>query len=34
MDKKYMEVIKKRLQKSQKTLSGVEPEIIFEEFKD
>src|SRR3989344_8378346 len=33
LDKKYMDIIKKRLQKEQKTLSGEEPEIIFEEFK-
>ncbi len=32
IDKKYMEIIKKRLQKSQKTLSDSEPEIIFEKF--
>jgi len=33
LDKKYMDVIKKRLQKEQKTLTGEEPEITFEEFK-
>jgi len=33
LDKKYMDIIKKRLQKEQKTLSGEEPEIIFEGFK-
>ncbi len=33
LDKKYIEIIKKRLQKGQKTLACEEPEIIFEEFK-
>ncbi len=33
VDKKYLEIIKKRLKKEQKTLSGEEPEIIFEKFK-
>jgi site-specific DNA-methyltransferase (adenine-specific) len=30
----YMDIIKKRLRKEQKTLSKEEPEIIFEKFKD
>ncbi len=34
INKKYIDIIKKRLQKGQKTLSGEEPEIIFEEFKE
>ncbi len=34
VNNKYLDIIKKRLQKEQKTLSGEEPEIIFEEFKD
>ncbi|HLC57926.1 MAG TPA: DNA methyltransferase [Candidatus Nanoarchaeia archaeon] len=32
INKKYMDIIKKRLQGEQKTLSSKEPEIIFEEF--
>jgi len=34
VNKKYMDIIKKRLNKDQKTKSNEEPEIIFEEFKD
>ncbi|MBS3092348.1 site-specific DNA-methyltransferase [Candidatus Pacearchaeota archaeon] len=34
INKKYQEVIKKRLQKSQKTLSDESSKVIFEEFKD
>src|SRR3989344_4651872 len=34
VDKKYLEVIKKRLQGEQKTLNSEEPKIIFENFKD
>jgi site-specific DNA-methyltransferase (adenine-specific) len=33
INKKYIDIIKKRLQKGQKTLAGEEPEIIFEEFR-
>jgi site-specific DNA-methyltransferase (adenine-specific) len=34
IDKKYLSIIKRRLQKDQKTLSDEQPEIIFEEFKN
>lgn len=34
INKKYLDIIKKRLKKDQKTASGDEPEIIFEEFKN
>ncbi len=34
INKKYFNIIKKRMKKSQKTLSGEEPEIIFEKFKN
>ena len=34
LNKDYMEILKKRLQKGQKTFSGDEAEIIFENFKD
>ncbi len=34
INKKYLDIIKKRLQKEQKTLSGEEPKIVFEEFKE
>ena len=33
INKKYVDIIKKRIQKEQKTLSG-EPKITFEEVKD
>lgn len=33
INKKYLDIIKKRLKKEQKTLDNKEPEIIFEEFK-
>ena len=32
IDKKYLEIIKKRLKKEQKTLTNEEPRIIFEKF--
>jgi site-specific DNA-methyltransferase (adenine-specific) len=34
IDKTYLDIIKNRLQKGQKTLSQEEPEIIFENFKE
>ncbi len=34
LNENYMEIIKNRLQKDQKTLSGEEPEITFEKFKE
>jgi len=34
INKKYFEIMKKRLKKEQKTLDDIETEVIFEEFKD
>jgi site-specific DNA-methyltransferase (adenine-specific) len=34
LNESYIDIIKNRLQKDQKTLSGDEPEIIFEKFKE
>ena len=34
VDKKYLEVIKNRLNEKQKTIDGSQTEIIFENFKD
>jgi len=34
INEKYAKIIKKRLRKEQKTLSGEEPSIVFEKFRD